>query len=332
MSFKNDLSMKNLPFNSFSIEKKLPYIPTIIKEDKKIIQSDLSLLNLNAGNLPPIQKLFSRSQSRRLTRKLTREKTSNKILYTESSLNDSQRLLQNRILRNKNRLINKLQKKEINPYLYSPTKGVFLTNLSQGRTNDDSSILNNSSSVSLSRISSERRKKMSSKDKDNLIRSVLYLNLESKDAFNKLQRSVDNINSYEKSMINRCDITLKYYDNKYKIQSDEFLKENIDDHMDNFNLRFNQFFDKMFSENKEFDYYVIMKAIKEMEKKKMIKKDKEIKVEKRHDKFVKLIYNNQKEAKRTYELIDEIKKKRLKEIEEYKMKSKKFHNKQNEYI
>ena len=327
MSFKNDLSMKNLPFNSFSIEKKLPYIPTIIKEDKKIIQSDLSLLNLNAGNLPPIQKLFSRSQSRRLTRKLTREKTSNKILYTESSLNDSQRLLQNRILRNKNRLINKLQKKEINPYLYSPTKGVFLTNLSQGRTNDDSSILNNSSSVSLSRISSGRRKKMSSKDKDNLIRSVLYLNLESRDAFNKLQRSVDNINSYEKSMINRCDITLKYYDNKYKIQSDEFLKENIDDHMDNFNLRFNQFFDKMFSENKEFDYYVIMRIIKEMEKKKMIKRDKEIKIEKRHDKFINLIKNNQIEAKRTYELIDEIKKKRLKEIEEYKMKAKKFYKK-----
>ena len=327
MSFKNDLSMKNLPFNSFSIEKKLPYIPTIIKEDKKIIQSDLSLLNLNAGNLPPIQKLFSRSQSRRLTRKLTREKTSNKILYTESSLNDSQRLLQNRILRNKNRLINKLQKKEINPYLYSPTKGVFLTNLSQGRTNDDSSILNNSSSVSLSRISSGRRKKMSSKDKDNLIRSVLYLNLESKDAFNKLQRSVDNINSYEKSMINRCDNTLKYYDNKYKIQSDEFLKENIDDHMDNFNLRFNQFFDKMFSENKEFDYYVIMRIIKEMEKKKMIKRDKEIKIEKRHDKFSNLIKNNQIEAKRTYELIDEIKKKRLKEIEEYKMKAKKFYKK-----
>ena len=327
MSFKNDLSMKNLPFNSFSIEKKLPYIPTIIKEDKKIIQSDLSLLNLNAGNLPPIQKLFSRSQSRRLTRKLTREKTSNKILYTESSLNDSQRLLQNRILRNKNRLINKLQKKEINPYLYSPTKGVFLTNLSQGRTNDDSSILNNSSSVSLSRISSGRRKKMSSKDKDNLIRSVLYLNLESKDAFNKLQRSVDNINSYEKLMINRCDNTLKYYDNKYKIQSDEFLKENIDDHMDNFNLRFNQFFDKMFSENKEFDYYVIMRIIKEMEKKKMIKRDKEIKIEKRHDKFINLIKNNQIEAKRTYELIDEIKKKRLKEIEEYKMKAKKFYKK-----
>jgi hypothetical protein len=327
MSFKNDLSMKNLPFNSFSIEKKLPYIPTIIKEDKKIIQSDLSLLNLNAGNLPPIQKLFSRSQSRRLTRKLTREKTSNKILYTESSLNDSQRLLQNRILRNKNRLINKLQKKEINPYLYSPTKGVFLTNLSQGRTNDDSSILNNSSSVSLSRISSGRRKKMSSKDKDNLIRSVLYLNLESRDAFNKLQRSVDNINSYEKSMINRCDNTLKYYDNKYKIQSDEFLKENIDDHMDNFNLRFNQFFDKMFSENKEFDYYVIMRIIKEMEKKKMIKRDKEIKIEKRHDKFSNLIKNNQIEAKRTYELIDEIKKKRLKEIEEYKMKAKKFYKK-----
>ena len=82
---------------------------------------------------------------------------------------------------------------------------------------------------------------MSSKDKDNLIRSILYLNLEFKDSFNRLQRSVDNINSYEKSMINRCDNTLKYYDNKYKIQSEEFLKENIDNNKDNFNLRFNQF-------------------------------------------------------------------------------------------
>jgi hypothetical protein len=75
---------------------------------------------------------------------------------------------------------------------------------------------------------------MSSKDKDNLIRSILYLNLEFKDSFNRLQRSVDNINSYEKSMINRCDNTLKYYDNKYKIQSEEFLKENIDNNKDNF--------------------------------------------------------------------------------------------------
>ena len=40
-------------------------------------------------------------------------------------------------------------------------------------------------------------------------------------------------------MINRCDNTLKYYDNKYKIQSEEFLKENIDNNKDNFNLRFN---------------------------------------------------------------------------------------------
>ena len=331
MSFKNDLSMKNLPFNSFSIEKKLPYIPTIIREDKKIIQSDLQLLRLNSGNLPSIEKLFNRNPSKRITRRLTREKTSNRTLNIEVKLDDSPRLIQSRLLRNKNRLVNKLQKKEINPYLYSPTKGVFLTNLSQGVTNDDSSFLNNSSSISLSRISSGRRKKMSSKDKENLIRSVLYLNLESNDTYNKLQRSLNHSNSYEKSMIDKCDLTLKYYDNKYKIQSDEYLNENIDN-KDNLNLRFHQFFDKMISENKEFDYYVIMKAIKEMEKKKMIKKDKEIKVEKRHDKFVKLIYNNQKEAKRTYELIDEIKKKRLKEIEEYKMKSKKFHNKQNEYI
>ena len=82
---------------------------------------------------------------------------------------------------------------------------------------------------------------MSSKDKDNVIRSILYLNLEFKDSFNRLQRSVDNINSYEKSMINRCDNTLKYYDNKYNIQNKEFLKENIDNNKDNFNLRFNQF-------------------------------------------------------------------------------------------
>ena len=75
---------------------------------------------------------------------------------------------------------------------------------------------------------------MSSKDKDNLIRSILYYNLEFKDSFNRLQRSVDNINSYEKSMINRCDNTLKYYDNKYKIQSEEFLKENIANNKGNF--------------------------------------------------------------------------------------------------
>ena len=331
MSFKNDLSMKNLPFNSFSIEKKLPYIPTIIREDKKIIQSDLQLLRLNSGNLPSIQKLFHRNFGRRITRRLTREKTSTRKLNTEESFDDSPRLIENRILRNKNRLINKLQKKEINPYSYSPTKGVFLTNFSQGITNDDSSFINNSSSISISRISSGRKKKMSIKEKENLIRNIVYLNLESNDTLNKLQRSIENNNNYEKSMINKCDDTLKYYDKKYKIQSDEFLNENIDN-KDDLNLKYNEFFDKMFSQNKEFDYYVIMRAIKEMEKKKIIHRDRELKIEKRHDKFYKLIKNNQKEAKKAYDLIDEIKKKRLKEIEEYKMKSKKFYENQNGYI
>ena len=331
MSYNNDLSMKYLPFNSFSIEKKLPYIPTLINEDKKKIQLDLQLLRLNSGNLPSIQKLFHRNFGRRITRRLTREKTSTRKLNTEESFDDSPRLIENRILRNKNRLINKLQKKEINPYSYSPTKGVFLTNFSQGITNDDSSFINNSSSISISRISSGRKKKMSMKEKENLIRNIVYLNLESNDTLNKLQRSIENNNNYEKSMINKCDDTLKYYDKKYKIQSDEFLNENIDN-KDDLNLKFNEFFDKMFSQNKEFDYYVIMRAIKEMEKKKIIHKDRELKIEKRHDKFYKLIKNNQKEAKKAYDLIDEIKKKRLKEIEEYKMKSKKFYENQNGYI
>lgn len=331
MSYNNDLSMKYLPFNSFSIEKKLPYIPTLINEDKKKIQLDLQLLRLNSGNLPSIQKLFHRNFGRRITRRLTREKTSTRKLNTEESFDDSPRLIENRILRNKNRLINKLQKKEINPYSYSPTKGVFLTNFSQGITNDDSSFINNSSSISISRISSGRKKKMSMKEKENLIRNIVYLNLESNDTLNKLQRSIENNNNYEKSMINKCDDTLKYYDKKYKIQSDEFLNENIDN-KDDLNLKFNEFFDKMFSQDKEFDYYVIMRAIKEMEKKKIIHKDRELKIEKRHDKFYKLIKNNQKEAKKAYDLIDEIKKKRLKEIEEYKMKSKKFYENQNGYI
>ena len=44
-------------------------------------------------------------------------------------------------------------------------------------------------------------------------------------------------------------------------------------------------------------------------------------------KFINLIKKNQKEAKRTYELIDEIKKKTFKKIVEYKMKAYKFHKK-----
>ena len=43
MSYNNDLSMKYLPFNSFSIEKKLPYIPTLINEDKKKIIQEIYL-------------------------------------------------------------------------------------------------------------------------------------------------------------------------------------------------------------------------------------------------------------------------------------------------
>ena len=45
-------------------------------------------------------------------------------------------------------------------------------------------------------------------------------------------------------MIDFCDDTLKYYDQKYLINPNEYLNENIEDN-NHLNFKFNQFFDQL---------------------------------------------------------------------------------------
>ena len=159
---------------------------------------------------------------------------------------------------------------------------------------------------------------MSNREKMDLFYTLEYLDLYSNNKMYALQNNIDDIENYEKKMIHKCHGTLKQYNDKYVIQSDEYLKEKIGNN-DNLNLKFNQYFDKLISQNKEFDYIAIHNLIKEIEKKELEKKINQMKIENKHQRFLKLINDGQSEYKKAKDLFEKVRKKQLNEINKYKI-------------
>lgn len=335
MSEKNNFSLKHLPFSSFNLAdgKKLPYIPTLINKDKIKVKTDLLLLG--EKKLPLIPKLeIEKSHLNKLSKKISLRKR----ITTDVSIdnNNNSRILNHSISRNRySARLEKLRKMNENKSIdnSSPSLGIFLTNMNKKKENNTInrniiSYVNKSHPLS-SRHS--KRKSISLQENYNLLYSLEYLNLLSNNKYNSLQNNIDSIDGYERKMIDKCHNTLKYYDDKYMIQSDEYLKDsNFNDDSD-MNLKINQFLDSLISKNKDFDYITMMNLLKEREKKQIMKKINQMKIEKKHEKFLKLINDGQVEAKKAEELYEEVRKKHIKQLSPIKNTSKqKMHIKKND--
>ncbi len=312
MTHKRDYSFQHLPFSLINESKQLPYIPTIIKNDKEKVKKEVLLFGENSRLISDFDSYTPNKRASLIGKRSSLMRLNDISRNNESLLNSE---------RSQSRYSIKLKKLR-EKYSNSNGPGFFLTNMN--KKNGDESLLNssrnnnNNNSYSLSRISSGKRNKMSNKEKMDLFYSLEYLDLYSHNKMNALQNNIDNIENYEKKMIHKCHGTLKQYNDKYVIQSDEYLKEKIGNN-DNLNLKFNQYFDKLISQNKEFDYIAINNLIKEKGKKELQKKINQMKIENKHQKFLKLINDEQNEYQKAKDLFEKVRKKQLNEINKYKM-------------
>ena len=106
---------------------------------------------------------------------------------------------------------------------------------------------------------------------------------------------------YEKKMIKKSKETLDKFNSKINLnyESTDFIKKM--QYKNDLNMKFNQYFDKLISQNKSFDYITMLKLLKEHTKKKeMLKKVKMEAIEKQRNKFLNILEKNNAEANKFY--------------------------------
>ena len=106
---------------------------------------------------------------------------------------------------------------------------------------------------------------------------------------------------YEKKMIKKSKETLDKFNSKINLnyESTDFIKKM--QYKNDLNMKFNQYFDKLISQNKSFDYITMLKLLKEHTKKKeMFKKVKMEAIEKQRNKFLNILEKNNAEANKFY--------------------------------
>jgi len=106
---------------------------------------------------------------------------------------------------------------------------------------------------------------------------------------------------YEKKMIKKSKETLDKFNSKINLnyESTDFIKKM--QYKNDLNMKFNQYFDKLISQNKSFDYITMLKLLKEHTKKKeMLKKVKMEAIEKQRNKFLNILEKNDVEANKFY--------------------------------
>jgi hypothetical protein len=143
--------------------------------------------------------------------------------------------------------------------------------------------------------------------KEDLLNSIDLIYNNSNINYDKLKDKIKKIDIYEKNMINKCH---KYYNRQNKKldinQIDKYLKEKIEN--ENFQtMKFNDFFDKLMKNKKDYDYISLMNMIKNNDNNKKIK---ELISKQKLEKNLKEIYNkileNQSEIKKANILIDSV--------------------------
>ena len=336
MSIKQPSFLKSMPFSNLSKEpSKLPYIPTVIDEDDNELKKEIYILK--DDGLPRIKINLSQPKKTGKNININFYKPKRERIHFQSfdfnnknNINDDlnsnnenitsiyqldKPKYQTKLERLKRRFRNKSNNfsnnnNNSNNYLSS----VFLTNLSQRLTSDNSinNYSNNFSPISVSRVSSGNKKKiLTVKSRENIVKSLDFLNKEIKDDYDNMKEKFDDYNDYEKFMKNKCNNIFKYYDRRVKIQSDEYINEKIVKiKTQGLNYKFNNYFDKLISLKKNFDYVAMNKLLKERtDKKKLEKEINRQRIQKQREKYLNLIEKNVEDAKKVEILSDEYMKK-----------------------
>ena len=296
------------PFNLIDFKGKLPRIPLLINEYKSKIKNDILTLNYGKGLTDRNQKEINKNF---LFNTIIKTSTFNHKKKRNSPLSASPK---KKISRNK-----KTNKKiklpsEANLNLKSD---IFLTNVENSKNEDylNNKINNNNNNyntINISSISNSKKFLPPIIKRKEFIKSLDFLMMNTNLHYENFQNKIENINHYEEKMIKKCNKYFKKLDDKITIKSDEFLKEKFIDDKKNSSLKFNDYFDKLITKRKEFDYLTMINLMGKYNKKKklrdIVNKQKN---EKKHKKFYKVIEDTELEAEKVNKLIDSLMNKSL---------------------
>lgn len=298
MKDKIKLFSKRHLFNYIHFKQNSLRIPILSNEYKNDIKNEV--LRLDYEKFVTHKKRNERTRNSIFKNIYTRKPTFQNLYSKEKMIPTSvsmKKLSLKKIELNKKRLtLKKIENQNSTPIF-------FLTNNSSKDDFSNNKISNDSTSFSSCiterKLPPIRRRKEFMKYLDN------YIN-EADQSFDSFHKQFKSDSEYEEDMINKCNKYFKDFDDKLNINTDKYINEKLIDHK-RLNVKFNDFFERLISQNKEFDYISIMNILKSYHKK---KKFEEIvnkqKMEKNHRKLFKVLEDNIKSTEKVYKLYDSV--------------------------
>lgn len=299
-------------FNLLQFNGKLPKIPILVNEYKSKIKNEIlsldyrkEILNTERENNKIRNSIFNNINRHQIYKK----KNNNTVFKRKYANSATPKKIYSRNIKYKKKI--KLPSNLLNNNISITKSDIFLTDISNNNSNTNNyeylnDKINKFNTVDTSNFSSGKKKLPPIRNRE-FIKSLDFLILNADLNYEYLQDQFDDVNQYEKKMIKKCDKYFKKLDDKINIKSDEFIKEKFVEHNKIRSMKFHDYFDKIISQKKEFDYIAMMNILKNNEKKKKLK---EIvnrqKSNKKHEKFYKIIEDSKIEAEKTNRLIDSI--------------------------
>jgi hypothetical protein len=295
-------------FNLIEFKGKLPRIPILVNEYKSIIKKEVFSLDYGKGiaNTERENNKIKNSIFNNINHHKFYKKKNNVFKRKNFAKSATPKKIYSRNLQYKKRI--KLPSDILNNNISNSKSEIFLTDIPNNNNSNNyeyiNNRINNFKTIDLSNISLGKKKLPPIRNRE-FIKSLDFLILNADLNYEYLQDQFDDVNQYEKKMIKKCDKYFKKLDDKITIKSDEFIKEKFVEHNKIRSMKFHDYFDKIISQKKEFDYIAMMNILKNNEKKKKLK---EIvnrqKSNKKHEKFYKIIEDSKIEIEKANRLID----------------------------
>jgi len=294
-------------FNLIEFKGKLPRIPILVNEYKSIIKKEVFSLDYGKGiaNTERENNKIKNSIFNNINHHKFYKKKNNVFKRKNFAKSATPKKIYSRNLQYKKRI--KLPSDILNNNISNSKSEIFLTDIPNNNNSNNyeyiNNRINNFKTIDLSNISLGKKKLPPIRNRE-FIKSLDDLILNADLNYENLQDKVDDVNKYEKKMIKKCNQYFKKLDDKITIKSDDFLKEKLVEQR-KISMKFNDFFDTIISQKKEFDYVTMMNMLKNKEKKNKLK---EIinrqKSDKKHEKFYKIIEDSKIEIEKANRLID----------------------------
>ena len=308
MKDKRKLFYEKDTFKNIKLKPNLPRITTLSKKYKDDIRNNVIILHYQKKIMNPIE-LNNKERKSIFTNIFHNKDFIKKIKLKEKILPTS--LSEKKIF--KRNLILKHPKSNIQlNENHSTISFSLIKNLSTNNNEDLNSHNTINSEFKTSRSCNKNLLLPNIKIKREFIRSIDNIETDADESFDFYHNKFKRNSNYEKKMIKKCNNNFKELEKKIQIQNydDEFFDGNYIGNKVYTNEKFNEFFDRIISNKKQFDHNSIMDILRNLYKKRKLReKINKLKMKNNRNKLFKIIKDNNDKAKQIYELLNSSKNK-----------------------